>query len=320
MTTKEITVTPRRLENEKSTQEELIERREAIEKDREAKEKPRKDFMLTGKGKASDHFDVTTNRDTVERYTDQTGAPQSTEELSESAREKWLRTGDLPAAKSNGRAKQQAEPQFTKEQLEANGIDWEVWQDIENQGDNWWDTREHQEAARTMTDRTVKAIQALSPEEKAIISASPVQTMQIDPEFDSFLAHATARAKNLGRVHVELCRDPAFVERINADWKNTANNPTARRHVEQSIRHVLAVIDKRAGTANSNGSRGPRKLTQAGRPPIESSGASSSPSDDGSSEAAWKRKDLSTEAKGELYRERKNKEEANARRKKYGRR
>ena len=57
------------------------------------------------------------------------------------------------------------------------------------------------------------------------------------------------------------------------------------------------------------------KLTKAGKPPVEAGGGSSTPEDDGSSDAAWKRKDLSSEARGELYRTRKNAEEAIMRRK-----
>jgi len=59
-----------------------------------------------------------------------------------------------------------------------------------------------------------------------------------------------------------------------------------------------------------------KKLTKAGRPPIEASGGSSTPEDDGSSEAAWKRKDLSAAERGELYRDRKNKEDREKRKKK----
>jgi hypothetical protein len=100
---KEVTIKPDSDPREKSIQEQRIERNEAMEADRVAREKPRTDYMLTGKGKASDHFELVTDRETVERYTNQDGAPQSVEELSESAREKWLRTGELPEKKSNGK-------------------------------------------------------------------------------------------------------------------------------------------------------------------------------------------------------------------------
>lgn len=59
-----------------------------------------------------------------------------------------------------------------------------------------------------------------------------------------------------------------------------------------------------------------KKLTAAGKPPAEAAGGTSSPEDDGSADAAWKRKDLSAEERGELYRERKNKEDREKRRKK----
>lgn len=57
-----------------------------------------------------------------------------------------------------------------------------------------------------------------------------------------------------------------------------------------------------------------KKLTQAGKPPVEAGGGSSTPEDDGSSDAAWKRKDLDAESRGELYRTRKNAEERAAKR------
>lgn len=59
-----------------------------------------------------------------------------------------------------------------------------------------------------------------------------------------------------------------------------------------------------------------KKLTQAGKPPVEAAGGSSTPEDDGSSDAAMKRKDLSAEERGELYRTRKNAEERAAKRRK----
>ena len=59
-----------------------------------------------------------------------------------------------------------------------------------------------------------------------------------------------------------------------------------------------------------------KKLTNAGKPPVEAGGGSSTPQDDGSSDAAWQRKDLSPEARGELYRERKNTEERSKRKRK----
>ena len=110
--TKEVDVVRGGGEPGKTVQEELHERREAVEQIRKDKEKPRDDFMLTGKGKASEHFDVTTNREFQERMTNQDGAPESVDSLSESAREKWLRTGELPEKKPNGKAaEKKAEPQ-----------------------------------------------------------------------------------------------------------------------------------------------------------------------------------------------------------------
>ena len=378
--TKEVDV-KRAGEQGQSTKEQLDERRAAIEQDRQDREKSRRDFMLTGKGKASDHFELVTNRETVERYTNQDGAPQTTEELSESAREKWLRTGELPEKKPNGKAaekkaeetqaaepptrpkfsdfrkdgeidqegyeaaldryelertefqkrqaeRKNAEETFTEEEIDKN-LDKEIFQEISARQD-WWNEEGHADAHKALSDRTVAAIKALSPEEKNIIAASPVRTLKLHDELDRFLGHAMARLKNLGRVHVELARDPGMLQRMNEDWVKSEKDPKLRWSTQQSIRYVLKHIDKKAGSASNdakpnastNGAeREPvRKLTSAGKPPIEAAGASSSPADDGSSDAAWKRKDLSAEEKGELYRERKNREDADARRKRHPRR
>lgn len=61
----------------------------------------------------------------------------------------------------------------------------------------------------------------------------------------------------------------------------------------------------------------PKKLTQAGKPPLEAGGGTSSPEDDGSPDAAWRRKDLSPEDRGELYRERMNAAERAKRKRKH---
>jgi hypothetical protein len=358
--TKTVDVKRQDLAPEKSIQEQVHERREAMEAQREESDKPRKDFLLTGKGnKDHDFFEV-------QNYQPEVGEQphKEVEEFSESEREKWLRTGDLPAAKPNGKAaekkeeapaakpperpklanyrdekgeikhddyekaldKYEADKTAFNEQQAAKHIeapidaqlDKEIFEEIGKKRD-WWNEEGHADAHKTMPERTAAGIQALTAEEKAVIAGSPVRTMQLNPELDSFLGHAMARLKNLGRVHLELAKDHGIVKRMNEDWVKTANNPKARWATEQSIRYVLKLIDKQAGSVSSGSTAhrpngADRKLTRAGRPPMEAAGASSSPADDGSSDAAWRRKDLSVDARGELYRERKNKEEADARR------
>ncbi len=341
-----------------SIQEELTERREAIEKGRKEREQSREDFMLGKGGKASDHFEIVDNRETVERYVDQTGAPETTENLSESAREKWLRTGELPEKKADGKAAEKKEEQaaksperpkmadyrdgeghikteeyeqaldryeqdkteFAKQQAAAPKIDAqldkEIFEEIGKRRD-WWNEPEHAEAHQTLPKRIEEARAALSADDQKIIATSPAMTMPIHGELQGFLGHALARVKNLGHVYLELSKDPGMLQRMNQDWTKSANNHKDRWATEQSIRYVLRVIDKKGGSAGANGAgrKEVRKLTQAGsRLPLEASGGGSSPADDGSAEAAWKRKDLSQEARGELYRERKNKEDADKRR------
>jgi len=57
-------------------------------------------------------------------------------------------------------------------------------------------------------------------------------------------------------------------------------------------------------------------LTKAGKPLSEAAGGSSTPEDDGSPEAAWRRKDLSKDERGELYRTRMNEADRKKRAKK----
>ena len=351
----------------KSVKEEITERRAAIEQHREEREKPRKDFMAGKGGKASDHFELVTNRETVEGYANQDGAPESAESLSESARERWLRTGELPEKKPNGKAAEKKEEaqaakpperpkmadykgengqikndeyeaaldryeadktEFAKQQETKQNesavdaqLDKEIFEEIGKRRD-WWNEEGHAEAHKTMPERTVAGIQALSQEEKNVIANSPVRTMKLDPEFDTFLGHAMAGLKNLGRVHLELARDPGIVKRMNEDWTKSAGKQKERWSTEMSTRYVLRVIDKRSGSGSAlaasakNGAER-KPLTRAGRPPIEASGSSSTPADDGSAEAAWRRKDLTQEERGELYRTRKNEEESEARRKRH---
>jgi hypothetical protein len=82
------------------------------------------------------------------------------------------------------------------------------------------------------------------------------------------------------------------------------------RDIERDIEIELAKQSKEPPKKDD------KKLTGAGKPPSEAAGAASSPADDGSSEAALRRKDLSPDERGELYRERKNKEDREKRKKK----
>lgn len=372
--TKEVDVKRGGGEQGKSIQEELYERREAVEKHRQEQEKPRKDFLSGKAGKASDYFDVTTNRETVEKYVDQTGAPEEVENLSESAREKWLRTGELPEKKPNGKAAERkaeaakpperpkladyrdengevkhedyekaldkyeadktafdkqeadaknAEPKKTEqEKTEPTQEDREVLAEVERESETWHTEPAHAEAMKTFPQRWQAMQAALTPEQKSQVEASVKAIGQTIPaDLNRFVLGALARTKNMGAVYVELMRQPGLLLSINHDWMRSANwqkSPDAlklRINTDKAIRHMLKVFDRRAGSAtNGTGEKSARKLTQAGKPFLESAGASSSPADDGSSEAAWKRKDLTQDERGELYRTRKNAEESARRR------
>lgn len=93
---------------------------------------------------------------------------------------------------------------------------------------------------------------------------------------------------------------------------------TVTRAIRKLVALEAGVKQELSKQAKKEDEPPPKKenLTKAGKPPSEASGASSSPADDGSSNAAWNRKDLSVAERGELYRERKNKEEREKKRKK----
>ena len=91
--------------------------------------------------------------------------------------------------------------------------------------------------------------------------------------------------------------------------------------VTRAIRKLVALEAgvKQELTKQAKETPAPKEnLTKAGKPPAEAQGGSSSPADDGSPDAAWKRKDLTPEQRGELYRERQNEVERAKRRKKAG--
>jgi hypothetical protein len=373
---------------------EITERRAAVEQRRQDREKPRKDFLLTGKKGETSEFEIVSNRETVERFSDQSGAPKNVEDLTDEERETWLRTGERPAGKEKKSAKEsnrpkpedfhdeegkldeaaferafrawdeedrakqsakddgepgeqrdEAQEQAAREQEQKDEAqaEKELLAQVEKESDTWWSEPAHAEAVKTFPERWQAMEAALTPEQKATVESSrKVIGQTISPELNRFVLNALARVKNLGPVYVELMREPDLLKAMNRDWTasaNWANSPDARKlriSADTVIRHMLKNFDRRIekaknGAKASNGAKPHastngasekpvRKLTGAGKPPIEASGASSSPADDGSSDAAWKRKDLTKEERGELYRTRKNKEESDARRAKYRRR
>jgi len=134
-------------------------------------------------------------------------------------------------------------------------------------------------------------------------------TLQESPAFFMFL--------NDSEVFTDLMfvlgTDPKLDELL-AEAKDPKTMTRAIRKLvalEAGVKQELAKQTKEAPPEKKE-----EKLTKAGKPPIEATGGSSSPEDDGSPDAAWKRKDLTAEARGELYRTRKNEEERAKRRKK----
>ncbi len=112
-----------------------------------------------------------------------------------------------------------------------------------------------------------------------------------------------------------LGTDPKLDELL-AEAKDPKTVTRAIRKLVALEAGVKAELTKQAKELPDKKEESARKLTGAGKPPSESAGAASSPADDGSSDAAWKRKDLSAAERGELYRERKNKEDREKRKKK----
>lgn len=309
--TKEITVERGRGEPQKSIQQETLERREAIEQGGKDREKPRDDFMRGKGGKASDFFDVETNREAVEKFTNQDGAPKPVEKLNESEREHWLRTGELPPAKEVKKTEEAAANKDGKEADAAASKEGEA----SKEGDEpKWTKEAHEERFTKLQTTTIKQLAA----EKDATGKSVVERIMLPKDLTPQLTHYFLRV-------VADMRSPDAVLRALADGSGGLNlSERSYWGSERGVRELqddLLALDRKISRGARNGTAGSaakgeqeKKLTRAGRPPLEASGSSSSPADDGSSEAAWKRKDLSPEARGELYRERKNKEEAQGRR------
>lgn len=136
-------------------------------------------------------------------------------------------------------------------------------------------------------------------------------TLQSAPAFFMFL--------NDSEVFTDLVyvlgTDPKLDELL-AEAKDPKTMTRAIRKLVALEAGVKAELAKQ-GKEPAKGENEPeKKLTRAGKPPVEASGASSSPADDGSPDAAWRRKDLSPAERGELYRERQNKADREKRRKK----
>jgi hypothetical protein len=117
-----------------------------------------------------------------------------------------------------------------------------------------------------------------------------------------------------------LGTDPKLGELLEEAKKEPAKAIRRLALLEEGVRQELA---KGTGTkkADEKGGDEPpaRQLTRATRPPAEPGGGAST-SDDGSADAAFKRTDLTPEQRGELYRTRKNQEEAQRRKAARGRR
>lgn len=86
--------------------------------------------------------------------------------------------------------------------------------------------------------------------------------------------------------------------------------------VTRAIRKLVALEAGVKAELSKEPAKKEDKLTKAGRPPAEAAGGTSSAEDDGTPDAAWRRKDLSREERGELYRERQNKADREKRKKK----
>lgn len=376
--TKTIDVVRDKQDHGKRVAEEISERRAAIEKIREEKEKPRKDFLLTGKGDASEFFDVENFQPDIGEQ-----AIKEFEEYSPSEREKFLRDGELIPAKAKEKAaEKKEEPQaakpperpkladyrdaesgeikhedyekaldkyeadktaFDKQQAaqknaepksevsaETEPVDKELFAETEKESETWHSEPAHAEAMKTFPQRFQAMEAALTAEQKSAVVASQKAIGPIRADLNRFMLNALARTKNMSAVYVELLRQPALLWKINDDWERSANWQTSpdalklRVSTDKAIRYMLKQFDRRAAAASGGGKATAqggkvRDLTQAGRPPREPSSSSSSPTDDGSSDAAWRRKDLSPSERGELYRERKNQEEIDAKRKRYAR-
>lgn len=107
--------------------------------------------------------------------------------------------------------------------------------------------------------------------------------------------------------------DSALLDKFITQANDPKTFPDAVRALFGMERDIEAELAKQA---KEPAKKEEKPLTKAGKPPAEAAGGTSTPEDDGSPDAAWKRKDLSSAERGELYRERQNKLDREKRRKK----
>jgi len=138
-------------------------------------------------------------------------------------------------------------------------------------------------------------------------------TMQSAPGFFLFLNDS----KVFSDLLYVLGGSEFKLDELLTEAKDAKTAMSAVRKLRDIERDIEVELAKQTKKLEESGDKKPAAaLTKAGKPPSEAAGASSAPADDGSSEAALRRKDLSPEERGELYRERKNKEDREKRRKK----
>jgi hypothetical protein len=320
----------------------MVARDEAIEQLRESKQKPRKDFMLTGKGKASDFFDVETSKDTLARYTDQDGAPtKNLENMNESEREKFLRDGELPpekkaATKEQQTAEKPARPKLADFKAADGSYDVEKYEQAldryEQQGKaadpetaapagevplpEGWTPSSLEEGIKTLKQRADADLKEHGDYKDIAPALEKLDGNGIADglRFMQFMGNALAMLKHPGNVARALALNPNFFQRIKHDWQGAVLSGDSKYQAahQKMIVDALRMIDDDAKAFP--GGKKPREvptLTRANGVISEPRGTGSSPADE--VEAAIQRGD------GERYRELMNQRDREKWRAKHGR-
>lgn len=268
----------------------LKDRVEHARKDDAAKKSPRTAFLKDGKGGggAKEHFDLTGNKEAFEDFTFQSeDRPKTMEEMTDSEREKFLKTGELPPAKETKPGEKAAEKTGAKDDRGGEGGKKE-----ESAGDSAWTKEAHEERVKTFRTDTLKKLGQKDETGKTVLDRIEMPAgLAKSPGLVDWFFRVVADCRNPEGVMRALAEDPAFLK-DEGYW-------TSREGLQQLMSDVGA-LDRRLGRNGGSGggrqgARGVNKITGAGKPASEVGGKHSTVGDE--AEAALAKGD------GDRYRE-----------------
>jgi hypothetical protein len=287
-----------------------IREKDTLTSEQRSKRDSRAKALLTGKD-LKEHFDVVSNRETLEAYTNTDGpAPKPFEELTDSERTAFLKDGVLlPTKEKPADAKQDAKTD--EKDAKRDGAKQSGTEEYDPEHDPYildpkWTKEAHEQRFQEFTGKTLKQLEG----EKDARGQNVLERIQMperlkdSPELLKSFLGIVANTRHPDAVMRALADDPELLK-DERYW-------TSQRGFNRLLDDLIA-LDRKVGRgarrANGNGNgagrtepRREKEITQAGKPPREIGGTSSSPGDQ--AQAALQRGD------GDEYRRIENEREA----------